>query len=355
MSGMIGVQTPSGAGGDQKETRATGTNVNHRPPMPDPATLPRQPFRPALEVKNFSSLSGPTSNAKVDNSGIFYVEEDFTAQQKRVESMQLANPAKAKKLFQSYTKMVVLSSAADLQAVLGLMASTGAGPPPAWFAVKMFQAGVMALNLEVPKFMVQNGFNPRMGPLRTIMFDLLKGNAKEREVGEGKASKKEQVARDRRYVEAMLFLAVECELDVTTCRSGDFMTLLHVAAQSDLALMVLTLIELGVDVNGVAKDDSTPLGAAVFGEGGKDGKSAVLLRRRGARLDWRTPKGGGTAGRGGLSKDDNALAGKFKETLVVGSSEGFARKTGFGGAGLKEEEEEEEEEIDMGLTFSCGE
>ena len=154
MSGMIGVQTPVG-GSSKEEASVAGSG----PPMPDSSKLPRQPFRPSLEVKNFSSAT--QSKTEINNSGIFYVDEDLIVQQKRMESMQRSNPEKAKNLFQSYTQMVVLSSVGDLNAILGIMASMGAGPPPAWFAVKMFQTAVMALNLEVPKFMVKNGFNPR--------------------------------------------------------------------------------------------------------------------------------------------------------------------------------------------------
>ncbi|GMI04669.1 hypothetical protein TrVE_jg1417 [Triparma verrucosa] len=344
------------------------------PPMPDSATLPRQPFRVNLEVKNFSAPPPPGTGGgksrEINNSGMFYVDSNFMVQQKRMEDMKNAQPEKAQKLFQTYTQMVVMSAAGDINGILGLMASTGSGAPPAWFAVKMFQTGVLGMNLEVPRFMVKNGFDCRMGPLETILFDLVVANGKDSAAGEGKISKKERLMRDRKFVEAMVFLAVECELNVMSMRKGDYMSLMHLAAKDDLPQMVLCLIELGCDINAVAgdADDSTPLMMAEKGKGGKDGKTAVILRKRGAKSEWREGKrgngaGGGAGGWGsvGLTKDDNIFKGKFK-TMTIGSEEAFSKvekevKGGGVGGGKKVEEEVEEEEGEEEnynkYTFEC--
>ncbi|GMH79798.1 hypothetical protein TL16_g08278 [Triparma laevis f. inornata] len=234
-------------------------------------------------------------NMEINNSGMFYVDSNFMVQQKRMEDMKKAQPEKAQKLFQSYTQMVVMSAAGDINGVLGLMASSGSGAPPAWFAVKMFQTGVLGMNLTVPRFMVKNGFDCRMGPLDTIMFDLVVANGKDSAAGEGKISKKERLMRDRAFVEAMVFLAVECELDAMCMRKGDIFSLMHLAAGDDLPQMVLCLIELGCDVNAVAGDaeDSTPLVMAEGGKGGKEGKSAVILRKRGGEEELEGGEEGG--------------------------------------------------------------
>jgi hypothetical protein len=59
--------------------------------------------------------------------------------------------------------LVQKSSTGDLNGVLAVMTTLVLGPPPAWFAVQMFKKGVLALRLEVPRFMVKNGFVPNKG------------------------------------------------------------------------------------------------------------------------------------------------------------------------------------------------
>jgi len=110
------------------------------PTAPDPAKLPRQPLFgvPELVEKNFSMMRPPATNSPaINNRGVFFVAEDLGAQQERMDAMAKANPRKAAEIFEKYTKMVVLSSVGDLQGVLGLMAVTGHGAPPAWFAGEM--------------------------------------------------------------------------------------------------------------------------------------------------------------------------------------------------------------------------
>jgi hypothetical protein len=94
------------------------------------------------------------------------VSEDLKKEQERMEAMKKANPAKAMDIYAKYMQMVVKSTSGDLNGVLALMAVTGHGPPPAWFAVKMFKEGVFALNLEVSPHNAAARRPPPPPPLR---------------------------------------------------------------------------------------------------------------------------------------------------------------------------------------------
>ena len=333
----------------------------------DTTKLPRQPLfgiQAGLEVKNFSVTRPPMTNSPViNNNGVFYVNEDLGAAQKKMDAMAKANPTKAGEIFQKFTKMVVLSSVGDLEGVLGLMASTGHGAPPPWFAVKMFQTGVLAMKLEVPRFMSKNGFDVKMGPLKTLMFDLVAANTKEKLVMKSKGlggRNKEVLARDRLYVESMLFLSVECGFDAMEMRKEDYYSLLHLAAAGDLAQMCLCLLQLGCDVNSVAKDDAMPLGLALDAGAGDVVK---VLKARGGKETWRKdvkqivpPAGWGMEAKGARRGGGvDAVATKVRGLKL---SMGDRIETGHGILGGVKEEEEEEEEEEEGYnkyTFSCGE
>jgi len=150
-------------------TSNSGASLNSAaegtPSAPDVSSLPRAPMfmhkvsNPAeaaamlkaglggLDLNNGLNGGGLVKN----QTGLFDVSEDLKKEQERMDGMKLANPEKALKIFESYNNMVTKSVKGDLNGVLALMAMTGNGPPPAWFAVKMFKESVMGLQLEIPR------------------------------------------------------------------------------------------------------------------------------------------------------------------------------------------------------------
>ena len=230
--------------------------------------------------------------------------------------------------------------------------------------------------------MSENGFNVVMGPLKTLMFDLVTANAKEKKAMKSRGAggrNKEVLASDRMYVEAMVFLSVECGFDAMEMRKGDCYSLMHLAAEGDLPQMVLCLLQLGCDVNCVARDDSMPLMLALKA-GARD--TAKILKLKGAKETWRkdvkqiVPTGWGD--NPGRSIKAGFKGGVKREVKVANKVDGVAQKVaglklsmgnriessiGKGLEGVKEEgwgeeEEEEEEGEEEGAdynkyTFSC--
>jgi len=76
--------------------------------------------------------------------------------------------------------------------------------------------------------MARNGFNCKMGPLPTLLFDLVNKNAQvawedkmKVKMGGKEATKdeiKKNMIRDRKFVECACFLVMECGFDVNYFR-----------------------------------------------------------------------------------------------------------------------------------------
>ena len=208
-----------------------------------------------------------------------------------MEELQKSEPEKAAALFRKNMLLVQKSSVGDINGVLSQMTASGLGPPPTWFAVQMFKKGVLGLRLDVPRFMVKNGFDPKNSNYRlagTLIFDLIKQNIfdqSEDSKMEKKPTIKQQMTRDRRYVEMLTFLSCECEFDLSTCRLPDCWTPLHEAAANGLLYMCISLCTMGADVNAIAlNDDSMPLTLAVKGGHVKCGE---VIKMKGGRESWR--------------------------------------------------------------------
>ena len=344
------------------------SNSGDLPHHPNINKNPQRCGPPAqLEQKNFSQPRSPfatnSTSPVINNRGLFYVSEDLVAEQKRLEALTKANPTKAAEMFKKCTRMVALSSVGDLNGILSLMAGTNRGAPPAWFAVKMFQIGVLSLNLEVPRFMVKNGFNCKMGPLSTLAFDLVSANGREK--SQSSLTKKENMQRDRKYVETVLFLSVECGFDVTDMRKDDFYTLMHLAAAENLPLMVLCLLELGCDMNAVATDDSLPLNKAV--DAGSD-DCIKILKAKGARSTWRKDADAAGEAQKKTKRDEVPVKAAVKtHQRQLGRLAGKLTQLSLGdriesGVGKELGREEAAAQITVesscdggGYTFSCGE
>jgi hypothetical protein len=292
------------------------------------------------------NLASDGSGVIENKAGLFDVSEDLKKDQERMQSMMASNPEKAMAIFDKYHAMVEKSEKGDLAGVLALMAVTGHGAPPAWFAVKMFTAGVMNLRLEVPRFMSRNGFNCKMGPLPTLLLDLVTKNAQvawedkmREQMGGAKSTAeqlKEQGVRDRKYVEAACFLVMECEFDANVARKGDCYSALHIAAQANLMYMCMALPELMADVNAVANDDEMPLSLAI--KGGND-KAAAVLKKKGGKETWRKDNNAGAALQTSTDLIQTATLPGKKKGGEAGGAPRFAMSAPIVGGNEEEEEE----------------
>ena len=265
-------------GNDNATTTTTNSTDNKQPnPVKEvnlPAGLP-------------SDFKAGMMNIPVSTGGIFCCSEDVAAEKSQMDALLNTDPLKARELFQKYEAMTVSSGKGELTRTLALLASTGRGPPPIWFAVKMFKAGIMKLNLSVSRFMVRNGFNCHIPPLKNIVHELIANNANDHRmfpVESGACTKKEEMIRDRRYVEMICFLLVECEFDANPITIEEFHTPLHICAKYNLQYMTIALTNMGGDVNAISKSDELPLKIAID-SGSKECED--VLRKRGGRLTWR--------------------------------------------------------------------
>jgi hypothetical protein len=167
-----------------------------------------------------------------------------------------------------------------LHGVLTAIADGGFGPPPPFFAVKMFSGSVLSViktlsedektntataaaaaknnsgsasqTCTVARFMKRNGFDSKLGPLSSLLFELVtsfianetstnSSATSDEGGGEGGAppvsislSTSELVAREvreKKCVESICFLVVECSFDASEMRKGDCKTVLHLATE----------------------------------------------------------------------------------------------------------------------------
>lgn len=136
-------------------------------------------------------------------------------------------------------------------------------PTLRWFAVKMFIEAVRNNRKNVVDFMTDNGLRLDQPGLCDTLINLAQDS-----------TATNRVEMTKNLVQQGHFIA-------SYQRRSDWKTALHVACENGDFELADTLLDLGADVNAVAKDDVMPLNCAV------DGKLANLLIQRGARNTWR--------------------------------------------------------------------
>lgn len=134
-------------------------------------------------------------------------------------------------------------------------------PPFFWFTVHMFHAAAVHGRIQVVDFMAKEGA-PVLQPPLCEALTLVAQNADD------------PVPITRHLVNVV-------GLQVSYQRPSDFFTALHVACSRAHMDLVACLIDLGADVNAVAKQDVMPLHCA------ESQPLRDILLARGARTTWR--------------------------------------------------------------------
>ncbi|CAM9365120.1 unnamed protein product [Sphacelaria rigidula] len=117
-----------------------------------------------------------------------------------------------------------------------------------WFSVRMFQAACLHNNLSTMRFMVDRGFDMGFSAVSDALHWLVKG------------ANTEMDGKD--ILPATEFLVKEARMSPNVQRHSDYRTPLHLAVERGFFEAARRLVDLGADVNAVAKDDVMPLSLA---------------------------------------------------------------------------------------------
>ena len=201
----------------------------------------------------------PTTTKKKEGWALFSLRTSLEAERKRFEAMTEAQPALAKSEIQRGAMLVGLAKEGRLERLEDVVRARAQWY---WFTVQMYRAAALKGHVNVLEFMTQNGVPLDMTPLDEIL-PYVAQNADE-----------DPAIRSTRY------LASVCH--ISQARRIDYWTALHLACARGLHRLAEVLVDLGADVNAVAKDDIMPLHCA------NENKPILqLLRKHNARYVWR--------------------------------------------------------------------
>jgi len=180
--------------------------------------------------------------------------DSLPVQMRKLMQLRISDPEAASALCDRCEKLVQLSAQGYLgemkEVVAEIIADKRWGrPPPLWFIAKIFRAAAPEGHTGVVRWLVEGGgVNPIDIPPLADILHLVVERTPPRYDGTPPQSTLD-----------MLTYLVTHGFDVNTARKPDFWTPLHAACSRNLTAVGLHLLELGADVNAVAKDDLMPL------------------------------------------------------------------------------------------------
>ncbi|KAJ8609629.1 hypothetical protein CTAYLR_006261 [Chrysophaeum taylorii] len=196
--------------------------------------------------------------------GVFALRASLKTEMSRFRTLRLRDKDQA--AFEMKRGAVMVGLARDGQ-LKKLRDMVGDKSPWYWFTVHMFTEAAVNARLGVIDYMVENGAPIDQHPLRDILTVVAE-----------RASPDDAVKATTHLVTSVGFLA-------SHQRCGDWLSPLHVACQTANFALAERLVNLGADVNAVAKDDIMPLHCA---DRASDPEPFyTLLLDRGARRAWR--------------------------------------------------------------------
>jgi len=196
--------------------------------------------------------------------GLFSVEGSVAAEKEKFENLVKRNAAI--KELQFGTRLVQLARDGDLQKLeLGVRTKK----PLFWFTVQMFREAACHNQIQVLRFMSQNGLSFQY-PLDEIITYVV--------------AQAEIISQ-----QVLWYLVYECGIPASRQRRKDCFSALHIACdQANFELVQFLVDQLGADVNAVATNDIMPIHCAQRASTSSDkDKIVAFLRERGARSHWR--------------------------------------------------------------------
>ena len=187
----------------------------------------------------------------------------------RFADMKDTNPEKCAEIFRLGQELVLLASNGQLRKLQMKISTIEKSDILSFFTINMFKSSLINGHLMVANFMIDEGYPLSSTMLPPVLHECIP------EVEDF-------------HCETICDFLVKRGFDVNFQEHNEWMTPLHIAIKHQLPSGVKKLIDLGADVNAIARNDIMPLNMAQSAEISESKDLIVkLLIEKGARSCWR--------------------------------------------------------------------
>eukprot|EP00743_Colponemidia_sp_Colp-15_P001244 GILK01001366.1.p1 GENE.GILK01001366.1~~GILK01001366.1.p1 ORF type:complete len:278 (-),score=56.96 GILK01001366.1:80-913(-) len=205
----------------------------------------------------------------------FALYESLAAQQQRLKALEEDDPITLQDCMNTGVALIDAAKRGDLHELQRVVKNAYKGELLFWHISKAFHAACAGMHLTTVQFMVEGGLDLTQSTFDDSIHRIIEAKT----IG---LNNSDEDAR------AIISYLVSKKMDINQPRKDDWWTCLHVAANARHLSSVRLLVDLGADVNAVAKNDRMPLTTVMHSDEAAAKEVETYLREKGAKESWRT-------------------------------------------------------------------